>query len=112
MAHIHTGEDRICIRRLAEGFRYIFAQLRHYRMINRLISEKIYLYLINLLIYAIRISICTDEFLKKALRETKKFLFPDFARLVYKSKFYSLSHNDYILRLISCIRKASYILRD
>lgn len=65
MAHIHIGEDRIYIRRLAEDFQYIFAQLRHYRMINRLISEKIYLYLINLLIYVIRISICTDEFKKK-----------------------------------------------
>lgn len=41
MAHTHIGEDRIYIRRLAKGFRYIFVQPRHYHMIDRLISEKI-----------------------------------------------------------------------
>lgn len=40
MVRIHISEDRIYIRRLTEGFRYTFAQPQHYRMINRLISEK------------------------------------------------------------------------
>jgi len=39
-ARIHTDEDRICIHRLKEDSRYIFAQPWHCRKIDRLISEK------------------------------------------------------------------------
>lgn len=74
MAHIHIGEDRICIRRLIKGFRYIFAQPRHYHMIDRLISEKIYLYIINL--YNLYFDLCTNAFLKRSLTRNKKIPFP------------------------------------